>query len=278
MAESWTLKLDRADHHLKELDGHIRRFSNGHPYEAVDTGSRKGKVRRYKLRFTDQPDPMFPVIVGDVIHNVRSALDHLVVANVPNNRRSKAGFPIFTTRPFDDQGDLLDNEVGEAWAKLTKGLIPIHRAIIEHLQPYQPADQEVIDFCNQHGLHPKELAGLALLSKFDNADKHRRLLTVAQGLDEGAVVRVRHGVQVETFTTSTFCEDGAELLAVNFSERPDDSKVDVEVRGTVRVALQVSNKGVSRLPGTLERLIQYGRDIAKAFEDAAAAHRAASSS
>jgi len=97
---SWDLKLDRAEHHLKKVRKMIRTFSDGHPYDAVrhdNVRINNQEVWRYVLRFTHQPDENLPIIVGDVIHNVRSALDHMAVAMVPNDRRRKAGFPIFST-------------------------------------------------------------------------------------------------------------------------------------------------------------------------------------
>ena len=117
MAESYDLKLDRADHHLKELKAEIRRFTKKHAYEAVPVAgsNRKTRTLRYKLRFTEQPSEMLPVIVGDIIHNIRSALDHLIVANVPRVRRWDASFPIFKKSPFGPDGELLDGELGKSW-------------------------------------------------------------------------------------------------------------------------------------------------------------------
>jgi len=267
VTESWDLKLDRADHHLTYVAGIVARFSDSHPYEAVDTGYRKGHVRKYKLRMTAQPDEMLAVIVGDVIHNLRSALDHLVVAAVPNNRRGKAGFPIYNTSPFGVDGMVLDNEVGEGWTKLTKGLSDPLLAVVKSQQPFEPPDQEVLDFCRDNGLDPRDVNGLSLLGRFDNADKHRELLPVASGID-GGTVTVRHGDldPIEHRLLDGFREDGTELIKVNFGSPTDDAKVDVQVTGTVRVALEVrKERGVTRLPGTLERLLDHCRDLATVF-------------
>src|ERR1700684_819688 len=102
----------------------IRTFSDGHPYDAVrhdNVRINNQEVWRYVLRFTHQPDENLPIIVGDVIHNVRSALDHMAVAMVPNDRRRKAGFPIFSTCPYDADGNVFDTEQGRAWTKFTTG-------------------------------------------------------------------------------------------------------------------------------------------------------------
>jgi|GEM_PF-1162571 len=263
MTDSWVLKLNRAKHHLKEVDSEIRRFSDSHPYRAVDTGYRKGNVRKFKLEFTAQPDEMLPVIVGDVIHNIRSALDHVIVACVPDDRRRKASFPIVYRKPYDASGTPLDDEDGKAWAKMTTGLPDDVLALVKALQPFQTPEQSVIDFCSEHGLDTADLAGMALIGRWDNADKHRDLVTIASGLDEGAVVTIRHGSDppVEQ-VTDFFCEDGAELVAIKFTSHPNDSDVRVEVRGTVVVALEVrKERGVSKIPGTLDRLIGHVREV-----------------
>jgi len=212
----------------------------------------------YDLRFTSQPDEMLPVIVGDVIHNMRSALDHLIVGIVPNNRRRKAGFPIFNESPFDEHGELMDGELGRAWAKLTNGIPEPALAQIKFLQPYQPADVDVIDFCRKNGLDPGDINGLAMLGRFDNADKHRGLITIAGGLDN-AIFAVTVGGQRQEHVLSGFFEDRAELIQVNFDPTPlEESDVKAEVHGVVRVGLEVRREvGFSQIPSSLGRLIEH---------------------
>jgi hypothetical protein len=41
---------------------------------------------------TEEPDPMIPVIIGEGLYNLRSALDHLAVPIAPRNRKASAAF------------------------------------------------------------------------------------------------------------------------------------------------------------------------------------------
>ena len=43
---------------------------------------------------------MIPVIIGDCLYNLRSALDHLAVAIAPRKRKANAAFPVETTDPW----------------------------------------------------------------------------------------------------------------------------------------------------------------------------------
>jgi hypothetical protein len=270
VTDSFDLKLARAEHHLVELNREIRRFANRDTYEAVAVAgtNRKTRSRKFRLRFTEQPSQMLPMIVGDIIHNVRSALDHLVVANVPPRRRRSAGFPIFSESPFGADGEVLDNELGATWVKLTSGLRKPLLTQLHLLQPYQVPGQDVIDFCIQNGLDPSDIHSLRILSRLDNADKHRELLTVAHGL-ENADLTIRIGTRKPiTDRMVGFVEDGAQLIAIDVNSIPRNAKVGVQVHGTVRVAIEVrKERGVSGLPKTLERMIGHAREIVAAFQN-----------
>jgi hypothetical protein len=92
------LKVERAKQHLYELELVLDRFRKAQPYtieSEIDpqTGHKVGKVRGNLT-----PPDGIGLIAGDVIHNLRSALDHLayqlVCANsqIPDRQTS---FPIF---------------------------------------------------------------------------------------------------------------------------------------------------------------------------------------
>ncbi|TFW17965.1 hypothetical protein [Duganella callida] len=105
------------------------------------------------------PPPRIAVIAGEVIHHLRSSLDHLVSALVLNNGNevTKSNqFPICSSRKaFKDACDR-----GQL-----KGVAPSARAIIESVQPYTtPVPNDTI---------------LSVVSEYDNADKHRLLVVVA---------------------------------------------------------------------------------------------------
>ena len=210
---------------------------------------------------------MVPVMVGDVLHNVRSGLDHLVGANVPRKRRRQAGFPIFMESPFGEDGEPLDNDRGDAWKKLTTGLPKPLLAQVRFIQPFNGPPPETAAFCVANGLEPNEIQALAILSRLDNADKHRELIVVPWGLEDGTITYRCPGTEAITQDMGDgFVPDGAELPSVNLDSVPQGAEVSVEVEGTVRIAMEVrEEKGVAGLPGSLEKLIDHAREIADYF-------------
>jgi hypothetical protein len=70
------LKLERANHHINDLNGKIQSFLSENPVElVVDPPDDTGRIP--SPRFEKQkPIPQeFSLIVGDAIHNIRTALD-----------------------------------------------------------------------------------------------------------------------------------------------------------------------------------------------------------
>lgn len=191
MTDSWWLKLDRAEHHLKEVNAYIAAYSEPHPYEALrgpDIKVKGKKTVRYSLHFTSEPDERLSVVVGDVVHNVRSALDHVVTNMAPNSAlRSKIAFYIFTAQPYDDDGKPLDTEDGKRWADLKAAVPSEALAQIDYVQPFHPPPDNVVTYCQENGIDPADVHSVANLNKLDNADKHRKLIPVAQGLADAIV-------------------------------------------------------------------------------------------
>ncbi|MGO8862657.1 MAG: hypothetical protein ACLQRH_18135 [Acidimicrobiales bacterium] len=273
MTDSFDLKLNRAEHHLKELKREIRRFTGKHAYEAVPAGgtNRKRRSLKWKLHFTEQPDEMVPVIVGDIIHNVRSALDHLIVAHVARKYRWTVSFPIFTECPYREDGTPLDNELGEAWSRAVRGLREPLLTQVKILQPFQPPDEETIAYCTANDVDPMETHSLHELSRLDNADKHRGLIAVAHGLDKAVVTAWEQGTEIippNVHQIPFFVKDGTQILSLDIKTVPANRKMNVKVEGTPRVGLQIrSGQGVFRLPETLEKMVGHARDIVGGFRE-----------
>lgn len=142
MVRSWQLKVDRAEKHLQELEAEIRCYARRQAYEAVRARQTKKDPHdwTYVLRITEQPDPRLAVICGDIVHNLRSAYDHLAVAIAPRRRRWQAGFPIELDDIWekDEAGRYVvaDQNRRDSFLSRTEGMPPKAVAIIEELQPY----------------------------------------------------------------------------------------------------------------------------------------------
>lgn len=116
---------------------------------------------------------MIAAILGDFGHNLRSALDYIVVASVPRQRQGSAGFPILAEDIWarDKDGNFMVNaaERRKNFKTTIKGLQPKARALVEGLSPLR------------HGSDADHTI-LGIISRLENADKHRRLITVGGGI------------------------------------------------------------------------------------------------
>jgi len=266
VTDSWWLKLDRAEHHLKEVNDYIAAYSKPHPYEALRGANLRVKGKktvRYSLHFTSEPDERLSVVVGDVVHNVRSALDHVVTNMAPNSElRSKIAFCIFTTRPYDDDGEPLDSEDGKRWASLRLAVPAKALAQIDYIQPYRPPPESVVTFCRENGLDPADVHGIAILNKLDNADKHRRLIPVAQGLGDAVVTITPPNGESISYPLPGMVMDGAVIASYEVTDPSREAEVDVYVNGTPQIAIEVEKeKGAIRIPGALEKMIAHAREL-----------------
>ncbi len=156
-------KLARADEHLHTLDAEIPAFldSNPHTYR----GHIDREARRYVVTVhIHRPPPIeWSVIVGDFVHNLRSALDHLVwqlvivSGNAPRSGPGGNQFPIFTYKP----GDM--RRRNNRFNKQLRGVHPSIRAAIHRIQPYRAGDAAL-------------RRPLAVLADLSNEDKHQAIL------------------------------------------------------------------------------------------------------
>ena len=83
---------------------------------------------------------MIPVIIGECLYDLRSALDHLAVAMAPKNRRSSAAFPVEGTDPWekDAVGAFVhDEERRRSFTSKVKGMPAEAVMMIREAQPYQ---------------------------------------------------------------------------------------------------------------------------------------------
>lgn len=283
MPESWWLKVERAEKHFQELQGEIDRYTATHPFEAVRlTGRPKCKEHRdcwrYGPRVTNQPGPSIAIVAGDVLHNARSALDHLAVALVPRSRRRSASFPIELEDIWAQRGHwwwrhyvVRDQGRRQRFASAIDGMSSGAIAIIRKVQPYNRGDK-----APEHVLY--------LLSKLENADKHRELVPFAAGLNNTVAAVKARGHEIDLHMPDlpdgpTFVANGA--LVAHFAYRTwpgeaalQEREIYVTVRGTPLVAIQLTDRDSKEdLPAymplldLLETLLrQIKRDIFPALE------------
>lgn len=164
-------KLRRAAEHRNLLDQYARETF------AIEANRARVGLRfdrstsEYVLYVSHMPDlgPFFErvsVILGDAIHDLRSALDHLVFELARWNTNDQVRNPREIQFPIvDTPGDFQKAE-----RNLLAEIRPEHRAIIERYQPYHRIHEQV---AVGPYFHP-----LAMLRDLSNVDKHRLLITV----------------------------------------------------------------------------------------------------
>jgi hypothetical protein len=176
--ESPRAKIERAAEHFEVLDREGRTWEKSHPYRL------RGHFNRDALEYvgglTVDPKPRVEVslALGDYVHNLRCALDHLVWQLVIANRQVPGRsnqFPIATTP--DEWRNWVENG---GWLK---GVHSDAVAIIKGLQPY----------C---GKGPSRDHLLTALNVLDISDKHHVIATGALGIPAPFVVEGKWGFRI----------------------------------------------------------------------------------
>jgi hypothetical protein len=172
-------KLDRADEHLDALHADLAAFVDRRPYDFPELRNPDTGLTTIKIVERETPPIRFAVMFGDVIHNLRSALDHLawqlVLANGSNP--TGIGFPIFTSE-----------KEFESWkwpAKLQR-MCAADAALVKELQPFD----------GRVGPHFEALAWVNSQSKIDKHQLVRPVFFAVTNIDY-RIATIPPGVPVE---------------------------------------------------------------------------------
>jgi hypothetical protein len=271
---SYARKCLRAKKHLDELKRELAVYEGRHPYVAVRDRNTNPNPRAwtYRAHLAKKPSPDLALIVGDAIHNLRTALDYVVAELVPPKRRRKCKFPvihsdILATDP--QTGEYLDRSDGADGLRsdLESALRGMNMDAAGFLYSLQPGKAPYLS-----AEHP-----LAILSALDDADKHRELTAIARGIKDPVTVltyRDEFSLTQESEVGDVVEEGG---VVAQFIIRPRDlkayvseqgmvelilaaladgkAKVDVKITGSPQVALKIRGvKGLAPLPRAIEDL------------------------
>jgi hypothetical protein len=129
MPQSVTLKIDQAKKHLSRLKKEVKAFLSRKPFIVVIEEDSSGDLV-YRIRIQAPIPVSWSADIGDLLHNLRSALDHLawelVVANGQQPTRDTS-FPISDNEPrfkYNLQRKL-------------NGASAVARTAVENLKPYK---------------------------------------------------------------------------------------------------------------------------------------------
>ncbi len=219
--EGVRLKLDRAYEHLVAVHDEIGAFFELQPYrtvlQKVDTDGLEYVLRGY---IAHPPPEMLPLIIGDCLQNMRTALDHLVwamaIAHSGQEPPFKTSFPIYTNRDaFHDRKSSGKPTPGSGLKRI-EVLPEAAQALIESFQPYHCRDE--------YDSH------LWVLNEFSRIDRHRTLsivvamshytgVEVGRRTESGKFVSTPDIIDHATLSTGSF-EHGAELYRFTL-KRPE---------------------------------------------------------
>jgi hypothetical protein len=71
-------KFQRAQQHAAELERRVQGFIQSAPFEVYEEEEQATGDLLTRVRVHRQPPPELSTVIGDVVHNARTALDHLV--------------------------------------------------------------------------------------------------------------------------------------------------------------------------------------------------------
>jgi hypothetical protein len=225
-------KLERAQAHLDALGDEFDRAFDGRSGDPVGMTKElhrdpDGKTGYFSIRVAHVKEPPIEVGVkiGEIVHNLRSALDHLAWQLGRLNREGQrphrgTAFPICRTRPYFESKPTRDT---------LKHIHPDHRTLIEECQPY----------------HGGDLGLLAFLSDLSRSDKHQVVNTAqaAQG-DFALSIKAssdctlrRDGLRISMDAGKPMEVDVEVAQAPIFVEGPKPD-IEVEAEGSIYVAFE----------------------------------------
>jgi hypothetical protein len=245
-------KLARSGNVFEQLTATLGAYLGRRPFApegAYEPASHDWVVR---FRVREEPPIECAVIIGDVVHNLRSALDHLawqlVLANGAEPT-ARTQFPIYSTE---------QSYRAERAQQLLAGMSDEDKTAIESFQPFR---QEAAEN------RPHELA---VLQELSNVDKHRVVhATLIQtagssftvyGLDDASGI----GPLCPQFG---LLEDGAELARIELVPAGDSPRVQVDANLELDFAFADQDSLVynENVLGVLVELRDYVENVVSAF-------------
>ncbi len=237
------LKVERAKQQIAEFRALGARLSRSDYAVVVETNKATGDQR---LQILNKPvPPEFGLVLGDVLTNLRAALDHCYAAVTGANQRTTGQ----TYFPIRDEPKSLVRKVEEALKEQTISQA-VHDLIVNEIRPYQ-------------GGHPTIVA----LNKLANLDKHRVLVTTLSVNTFYADFR-QGGVTVENTVIETSGEGPQPIPIrgrgpIEFKRQPQTS-LDIRI-GEREPSIFYNKSVVPTLVGLVRDVLQ----IIKRFEEVA---------
>lgn len=226
-------KLDRARTHFQSLGASLEAFmrSKTHDFVVTEFDPNTGE-KVVNLKILEEPkNPEWGLILGDMVHNLRSALDHLVWQLVILNGKKPSRqnqFPIIGAKK--EYWEIPKDRSESVRDRMLAGVAEEHRAFIDVVQPFNGRRD------------PGTRTALSILSSISNADKHRVIhagfvLTEEPSPDIfDATTTHPGGAAINMKMKWGELKDGAEIM--RFRPDPPDARVNVNAEIPTYIAFR----------------------------------------
>jgi hypothetical protein len=252
-------KLDRAENHLRGFEEEVRTFLGPNLYSIQSDRYPETRHYEFRVHFSRAvPHIRWGVLVGDIVHNIRCALDYVAWElaeaegeSMPNDRRTM--FPLFIDpRLYERHGKPRIRRLGER-----------AQTMVERLQPYRRENRYADP--------------LWLLEELDSADKHKLLTVTLIAVKDGILtyhVPLKYRVDGTTFLIQGDIVEGANVGTLSFAEppsgyppMPQDSDVHVHIDLAIDVILRRSPDDPARYLALefLRAMLRHARKIVALF-------------
>jgi hypothetical protein len=261
---SFSRKLERAGEHIEDLRVACDEWLGTDAYRVVREIEPETGYTAHRVKIKEPPPARLGLLVGDAVHNLRSALDHIALelavskhrpGRVPATIEESSEFPIFplVMKNGRSGSDAFNATTNKGDPARQSGLFKLRGveskavAVIEGKQPYHRGNAWADD-------------PLWVIHELDRIDKHRRVHLTAYAI-AGTELTVP-GDQPINFLHidhvggySGPVQDGTEVARY----RSGNTKVEVNV--TREIALPQGGPAENEVVGaTLQRLRNYVRD------------------
>lgn len=258
-------KQRRGLEHLRDLDSAIADWI-GEPGVEPKPYRLSGEFRPESGEYVFEGELLKPidddalkwgVILGDALHNLRSALDQLiaqlVLLNTGKRSTSANAFPICDTGAtywsIGKKGEPSKRET------TLKGISDTHKALIDEMQPYRTR------------IPPSAIHALSALRDLSNRDKHRLIHLTAfavdfrskEALDDLFIANADAGERVSTFFAPLRYGQKTDVFRVKYS--CPGPNPDVEAKKDPPLGI-----GVSESRARLEHVYALGEDVGAMIE------------
>jgi hypothetical protein len=202
------IKIDRAKKHFDDLKTEMSAFYARNPYRILRDEESEPATKIYRVQMIEDIPATWSGIIGDTIHNLRSALDSLATnlvvrgGHISNAALKETYFPI--------RGSLESLSDKDA-TRFFERVGPNVEKIVRRMQPYRGGRG-----------HP-----LWQLNQLDIIDKHRRIIAAYGDLRDIQINHLPYPTRPAAslpFNNAPFpLKEGDELLRVTFREQHFDS-------------------------------------------------------